>query len=146
MHSSINTTLTLLCTHLSWCKQECISKSESCTDWTYLSISMPKHTSFLIKQITVIPEELTLCILSQFKVNRAQLLPKSRVQDMITNANNSLKDVLLAEVRSSRGTAHLKGKALPEKWRSESCRWPTGTLVDVHMWWTWGWHMHMGAC
>ncbi len=101
------------------------------------------HRLDVLENEYAIPEELTRCLLCRFEVNGAQPLLESRVQDMITNANNSLRDVLLAEIRSSRGTALLDRDVCQGGADPESIRWPAGTLVDGHMQWTWGGRMHM---
>lgn len=80
-------------------------------------------------------------MLNQFHINGAQPLLESRVQDMITNANITLRDILLAEIRLVRGTANVSEQCTSQVSATET--WPTGTLVDGHMQWSWGGRIHM---
>eukprot|EP00961_Rhodomonas_salina_P032045 431838-Rhodomonas_salina.1 len=98
-------------------------------------------TNSLLTQIEEISEKLTQCMLNQFHINGAQPLLESRVQDMITNANITLRDILLAEIRLVRGTANVSEQCTSQVSATET--WPTGTLVDGHMQWSWGGRIHM---
>jgi hypothetical protein len=99
------------------------------------------QTRSMITKLDDIPEQLTQCMLNRFQINGAHPLLESRVQEMISNANNTLRDVLLAEIRLARGATNIIEQGALET--PESQAWPAGTLIDGHMQWTWGGRIHM---
>jgi len=99
-----------------------------------------EQTSALVKRVDEIPEQLTQCMLDRFQVNGAQPLLETRVSDMINDATNKLRDVLLTEIRLVRGVANEVQQSHPQA--TEPQAWQRGELVDGWMQWTWGGRIH----
>jgi hypothetical protein len=100
------------------------------------------NTATLMSRLDKVPEELTKCMLERFQVNGAQPLLETRVQDMISSANNLLRDVLLSEIRRMRtDNSNDAGEQGDSSVNNE--QWPPGTLgPNGYMQWTWGGRLH----
>ena len=95
----------------------------------------------LLARLDQVPEELTQCMLNRFQVNGAQPLLENRVQEMISSANNSLREVLLSEIRSMQAVASITRQ--DEDNAEGGQGWPAGRVgADGHKQWSWGGRFH----
>jgi hypothetical protein len=98
------------------------------------------NTQDIIKIVEDMPTKITEELLKRFEVNGAHQLMEHRVQEMIEKSNESMRDVLLKEIRAIQVNCNQEART-PQSSAAEE--WPGGELIDGTMQWVWRGRIHM---